>query len=410
MAWRNIWRNPTRSLVVMGAIAIGIWAALSLSGFAAGMMKSYVNNAVKNIVSHIQVHNPDFLEEYEVIYHIPNAREVVQTIREEPGVKAVTARSVVSGMISSSKGARGVRIKGIVAEEEAGVNALNLNTVEGEYLSEEGRNPILVSTELAARLNVKVRSKVVLQFQDRGGNITAAAFRIVGLFDTGNNPFDLGHVFVRRAGLNKLLIPNGDTTHTAEPDALVHEIAMLVEDINRVDTIATSLGNELPDLKVRTYREVSPDLQLYESQIKTVSFIYITIIMLALVFGIINTMLMAVLERTKELGMLMAIGMNRTRVFLMIVLEAIALGLVAMPVGLLMGYATINYVRDNGIDLSMYAESLENYGLSTVIYFDLAPEVYWQVAIGVFLTTILASVYPAWKAVRLRPVEALRAI
>lgn len=408
MAWRNIWRSKTRSLVVMGAIAVGIWAALSLTGFATGIMKSYIKNAVQNVVSHIQVHQPEYLEEYEVRYNIPDAVAVEQAIRAEPGVKAVSMRSVANGMISSSKGARGVRIKGVVPEEEARVNALDENVVEGDYLSGEGRNPILLSAELANKLNVKLRSKVVLNFQDRGGSITAAAFRVVGIFDTGNNPFDLSHAFVRRSDLNGLLIPAADSSMAV--GALAHEAAVMVDDIRNVDTIAASLSAELPGLAVRTYRQISPDLQLYEGQIKNVSIIYLIVIMLALVFGIINTMLMAVLERIKELGMLMAIGMNKLRVFLMIVLESIMLGLVAMPVGLLLGYITIDYVRKNGIDMSVYAKGLENFGMSTTIYFEIDPIVYWQVAVGVFLTAVLASVYPAWKAIRLKPVEALRAI
>lgn len=408
MAWRNIWRSKTRSLVVMGAIAVGIWAALSLTGFATGIMKSYIKNAVQNVVSHIQVHQPEYLEEYEVRYNIPDAVAVEQAIRAEPGVKAVSMRSVANGMISSSKGARGVRIKGVVPEEEARVNALDENVVEGDYLSSEGRNPILLSAELANKLNVKLRSKVVLNFQDRGGSITAAAFRVVGIFDTGNNPFDLSHAFVRRSDLNGLLIPAADSSMAV--GALAHEAAVMVDDIRNVDTIAASLSAELPGLKVQTYRQISPDLQLYEGQIKNVSIIYLIVIMLALVFGIINTMLMAVLERIKELGMLMAIGMNKLRVFLMIVLESIMLGLVAMPVGLLLGYITIDYVRKNGIDMSVYAKGLENFGMSAIIYFEIDPIVYWQVAIGVFLTAVLASVYPAWKAIRLKPVEALRAI
>ena len=408
MAWRNIWRSMTRSLVVMGAIAVGIWAALSLTGFATGMVKSYVNNAVQNIVSHIQVHQPEFLDENEVKYNIPDVAAVEQAIRAEPGVKAVSVRSVVNGMISSSQGARGVSIKGVIPEEEARVDALDENIVEGDYFSGEGRNPILVSNELAKKLNVKVRSKVVLNFQDRGGSITAAAFRIVGIFDTGNNPFDLSHVFIRRSDLNGLLIPAADSSLAVE--GLAHEIALMVDDIRQVNLIAASLSSKFPNLKVQTYREISPDLELYEGQIKNISLIYLTVIMLALVFGIINTMLMAVLERIKELGMLMAIGMNKLRVFLMIVLESALLGLVAMPVGLLLGYITIEYVGANGIDMSMYAKGLESFGMSSIIYFELDPIVYLQVAVGVFLTAILASIYPALKAIRLKPVEALRTI
>jgi ABC-type antimicrobial peptide transport system permease subunit len=246
---------------------------------------------------------------------------------------------------------------------------------------------------------------MVLTFQGLDREITAAAFRVVGIFDTGNTPFDGGTVFVEREDLNRLIIARADTT-TVQSD-LVCEAALLLNDVNQVDTVAALLETALLGQEVKTYREVSPDLELYESQLPQVSMIYLVGILLALVFGIINTMLMAVLERIKELGMLMAIGMNKLRVFSMIVLETILLGIVATPIGLLLGYLTINYVRENGINMSAYSEGMASYGLSQVIYFDVEPGVYTQMAVGVFLTAILAAIYPALKAIRLKPIDAL---
>jgi len=187
-----------------------------------------------------------------------------------------------------------------------------------------------------------------------------------------------------------------------------HELAILLQDVKQVESTEDALQAALPELDVKTYREVSPDLELYESQMQNVSMIYLVVIMLALVFGIINTMLMAVLERIKELGMLMAIGMNKLRVFAMILLEAIMLGLVSTPIGLLLGYLTIWYVGEYGIDLSAYSGGLADYGISQVIYFEIEPQVYWQMAVGVFLTSVLAAIYPAFKAIRLQPVDALQ--
>ena len=405
LAWRNIWRSPTRSLVVIMAVALGIWAALSLSGFATGMMKSYVNNAIQNIVAHVQIHHPEFLEEYKVQYDIPDPDQVAAVLMENPDVKAVSVRSLASGMVASSKGTRGARIKGVDPEAESQVSVLAEKIVEGDYLSEKGRNPVLVSTELAEKLDVKLRSKVVLTFQDKNNEITSAAFRIVGLFDTGNAPFDQGHVFVRQADLNRLILPiNGEGAE------LAHEVAIILNDVARVDEITSDIQSALPGLDVQTYRQISPDLELYESQLQSISFIYLVVITLALVFGIINTMLMAVLERVKELGMLMAIGMNKFKVFVLILLEAVLLGLVASPIGLLLGYLTISYVGEHGINMSAYADSLKNYGMSQIIYFDIDPGVYWQATLMVFMTAVIAAIYPAFKAIRLKPVEALRSL
>jgi len=408
LAWRNIWRSPTRRGVVITAVALGIWAALSLSGFATGMMKSYVNNSIENSIGHIQIHAPQFTEEYDLKYRLPSASKVEQEIAALPQVKAFSTRTVANGMASSSKGARGVMIKGVEPEQEAVVSTIKEKLVEGEYFPDMRGNGVLIGEELAEKLNLKVRAKIVLTFHDLDREITAAAFRVVGIFDTGNTPFDGSNVFVKREDLNRLILPQGDST-TVKTE-LAHEVAMLLNDLEQVDSTAASLQTALPELKVETYREVSPDLQLYESQIQNVSLIYLVVILLALVFGIINTMLMAVLERVKELGMLMAIGMNKLRVFSMIVLEAIMLGLVSTPIGILLGYLTINYVRENGINMSAYSDSLASYGMSQIIYFDIAPQAYVQMAVGVFLTSVIASIYPAIKAIRLRPVEALQTI
>ena len=134
------------------------------------------------------------------------------------------------------------------------------------------------------------------------------------------------------------------------------------------------------------------------------------IIMIGLAFGIINSMLMAVLERFKELGMLMAVGMNKVRVFTMIVIETVFLSIVGGPLGLIGGYITINLLAKTGIDLSNYSAALKEYGYSSVLYPFVEPSAYLQIAIGVVITALLAALYPAYKAVKLKPIEALHKI
>jgi ABC-type lipoprotein release transport system permease subunit len=408
LAWRNIWRNPVRSGVVIGAVGIGIWAAIAISGFATGMMKSYVDNAITSHISHIQIHNPDYKGEEEVTDFLTNSREVLNILDNTQEVQAYAARTMVNGMLSSPKGARGIKIKGVIPEQEKAVIRLDEMMVEGSYFEQKRKNELLISERLAEKLKVGVRNKVVLTFQDLDGDITAGAFRIVGVFDTGNNPFDDGHVFVLQKDLIRLLTANNGEIETDGP--LVHEIALLLKSTDKLEAVADRLSGQMPAQRVETYRQVSPDLELYESQMDTISLVYLVIIMLALVFGIINTMLMAVLERVRETGMLMAIGMNKPKIFFMIVLETLFLSLVAMPIGLLLGYATIYYVGTYGLDLSAFSESLQDFGMSDRIYFAVEPVVYQQVPVVLGITAILASIYPAFKAIRMRPVEAIRKI
>ena len=341
IAWRNIWRNLTRSLVVIGAIIIGIWSIIFLVGMVNGMIDSYVDNAIKNEVSHIKIHHPEFIKDKDNKYFIPDVTSVKNTVDTISGVKAVSYKTTINAMISSSHSGRGISAIGVVPKDEITVSGVSNRIIKGNYLSDTKKNQIILSKRTAEKLKVKLRSKVVLTFQNLENEITMGAFRIVGLFETGNNMYDESVVFVNQNDINNLLDFNGNG----------HEIAILINDLSDLDKIQKSIATLFPNLLVRTYKEVQPELALFQSQIKMAGIIYMVIFMLALIFGIINTMMMAVLERVRELGMLMSVGMNKGKVFIMIVVETILLAMVAGPVGLILGYFTTSYFHKHGINL-----------------------------------------------------------
>jgi ABC-type lipoprotein release transport system permease subunit len=400
IAWLNIWRSPLRSFVVLGSVMIGVWALISLLSFSFGMIKSYVNNAIRIQTSHIQIHHPEFKEDQEVKYFMKNPADRLATIRQIEYVQAATARIVINGMLATSRGARGVAIRGVDPESEKTVTKFTEKITEGEYFAADKKNQILISKRLAKKLKIKLRKKVVLQFQDLKGDIVAGAFRIVGLFNTENTPFDEANVFVLRSDINRLL-GNGD---------VAHEIAIFLNDPEDLAPAQAALKAAFPNELVENYREISPDINLYESQIGVSATIFIFIFMLALIFGIINTMLMAVLERTRELGMLMSIGMNKLKVFGMVVFETIILGFIGAPIGLGLGWLTVQYFTDKGLDLSAFSGGMEQFGMSTIVYPALDTDIYIQLGLSVVVTAVLASIYPAFKAISLRPVEAIRKI
>lgn len=188
-----------------------------------------------------------------------------------------------------------------------------------------------------------------------------------------------------------------------------HETIIYLNDIEQLDTTIKQLKTAFPDLLVQSYKEIAPELDLFASQISMVSIVYIAIFMLALIFGIINTMLMAVLERVRELGMLMAIGMNRFKVFFMIVTETLILGMLGTPVGLFISFLIVEYFGKHGLNLFFYSQkSMEQFGMSSFIYLKLNYSDYFILAVSVFITSLLASIYPAYKAIRLKPAEAIR--
>jgi ABC-type lipoprotein release transport system permease subunit len=403
IAWRNIWRSKTRSVVVILSIAIGVWALSFVLSFSNGITYTFIKNAIREQYSHIQFHHPKFPEDKNTKYALKNAEATLADLRQTPEIESVTSRTITTGMVSSPRGKRGVQVMGIDPENEAIVTQFDTHLTDGSYFKEGKKNQIMISERIAEKLKVKVRSRVVLTFQNLNNEITYAAFRVVGLFNTGNMILDEARVYVVDSDLKKQLIPSENNDQE-----LVNEIAIYLKDSEQVLAVKNQLKNKYPDALVEDYWELSPDIELYETQIQTSNSIVITIFMLALIFGIINTMLMAVLERYKELGMLQAIGMKKGSVFFMIVMETLLLAAVAAPIGLAMGWGTVFSLQDTGIDLSDFARGLERFGMETTVYPVLDLALYARIAVAVFITALLASIYPSRKAVKLRPVEALQ--
>lgn len=399
LSWKNVWRNPTRSGVVILAVVLGTWAGIFSTGLMNGMSTQYIKNQLQTSVSHLQIHHPAYSEEFLPKYYLPDPDSLIQELNSYDFTNAVTGRSVIQGLASSATNTFGVTVKGIDAVTDSTVSDVHTHLAEGEYLDESARNPVLIGDNLAKRLKLEIRSRLVINFQDVDGNITAGAFRVTGIFDTPNSAFDEGNVFVNREDLNRLL----------GRENTVHEIVMMVDNFKNADRYRDSL-TQSSDLEIRSWGDVSPSLRYTDSNVDFMLYIFMTIIAIALVFGIINTMLMAVLERTQELGMLMAIGVNRLRTFSMVMLETLFLTMVGVPVGMALSWLTILWVGEVGIDLSAFAQGLEEYGMSTMIYPELPEGYFLNIGLLMVAATLLAAIYPSIKALKLNPVQAIRKV
>lgn len=399
VAWRNIWRSKTRSLVILVAICLGLASGIFYMGFYKGMVDQRINSAIKTEASHIQIHHKEYLNNPDKKFVIADADSVVNTIKSVPGVKATSSRIIVNTMIQSPTTGAGVKVAGIVPEDEKQVTNLYTKIVEGSYFDGEKRNPIVIGKKLAEKLKVKLKSKVVITLQDMQGNMTGAAFKVEGIYETSNTAFDETCVFVRKSDLSRVLLMNNNSCH---------EIAVLLNNNDELTQVDQELQSKFPKLDVKTWREIMPEVSLVENSFGLTMVIFMAIILLALLFGIINTMLMAVLERTKELGMLMAIGMNKVRVFMMILLETVMLSLFGGLWGILLGWLLNLYFGVKGIDLGAWATAYKSMGFDTLVYTKLPMSVSMEIAVMVIVTGILASIYPALKALKLKPAEAVR--
>ena len=399
ISWRNIWRNKTRSFVVITAVALGICAGVFSTAFMKGMMDQRTQSAISTEISHIQIHRQNYRQENSLQLYMNESEAVVEQIKKINHVKGVSQRIIIQSMIASAETSSGVKIAGIYPENEKMVTNLSTKLVEGKYFKGVPKNPVVIGQKLADKLNVKLHSKIVITLQDMDNNITAGAYRIAGIFKTSNSNFDEMNVFVRYDDLSRLL---------ALPEGASHEIAIFVDDNEMVDIIQNKVKEFIPDYEILNWKEISPELSYLTEIMDMYMYIFIIIILLALLFGIINTMLMVILERRKEIGMLMAVGMNKIKVFTLILVETVQLSLVGGVVGVFAGGLISAYFETHAINMSMFAEGLSKIGWDSMVYCSVETDMILNVTIMVIIAGIIASVYPAYKALKYDPAEALR--
>jgi len=399
IAWKNIWRNKVRSSVVIISVMLGLWAGAFILSYVFGMINQRLDDAISSEISHLQIHHPEFKKDNDPKYYLTNGTDILDKLEANPEIASISARVLVNGMVASPITSAGGKFIGIDPVREDNLIELSKNVTEGEYLAIDDKNKVLIGKKLADKLKVRLRSKIVLTFQDIDGNIVAGAFRVKGIFRSYNSSLELNNLYVNNHDLSALMNADGE----------VHEIAVLLNDATKVEAFVADLSTLHPAILVESWRQLAPELRLMIDSLDQYMIIFFVIILLALSFGIVNTMLMAVLERIHEIGMLMAIGMNKKKLFGMIALETIMMVMIAAPMGLLLSYVTIQYLGINGLDLSgIYQEGQAAWGFKSMIYPELETIYYYRITILVMITAVLASIYPAVTALRLDPVKAIR--
>jgi ABC-type lipoprotein release transport system permease subunit len=468
ISWKNIWRNRNRSLVVIIAATLGIISGVLVVGIMEGWVAQRLHDAIYNEVSHLQIHNSEYLKNEEIDLTVTDTTEIIKSIEAFPGIKNWVMRTRMVAMVNTPWANTGVIVYGIDPVKEKKITEIYKKIVPGggEYLDKEKPGDILISDKTAEILKLKqyivteeiikrlqaekvpenvisklvllknmrfrspkefrealkaemtkkdldkyglrvidyaldyrIRSKILVTISDKTGTPVQGTFRVCGIYKTTNGGFDQASVYVNSGELASLY--GGESI-------LIHEIALLLNDIESADIAKQKLSVLSPDNTVSTWKEMAPDAAMMNDYMIMYYFIFIGIVMFALAFGIINTMMMTILERTKELGMLMAIGMNRRRVFGMIMLETIFLTSVGAVTGMLSGWLIIEVLGKTGIHFSTWGEGFEAIGFAAIVYPVIKPSFFLIITAMVIITAIISSVWPARKALKLIPVEALR--
>ncbi len=403
IAWRNIWRSPQRSGLLIASVALGVWAGIFIMAFANGLNQQRTASVLLSGMGHLQLHADGYRKDpkLKTVLHQQQASAAVRAL-DDLGWPNFSARICAEAMASSSKSAAGIQLFGVDAEREASINRVAQKMIAGEWLNGEASNTLIMGKKLAEKLDLTIGSRLVITTQSADEELISIAFRVGGIYQTGNSAIDEMQVFTDRKQLTEHLeLAPGDW----------HEMSILGHDPHQLEQAISAIQLAVgPAIEVVPWTVLSPELGYADEMMANSLLIFMSIILFALAFGIINNMLMAVLERRRELGMLMAVGMNKRRVFSMVMLETLMVTLLGGPTGMLLGYVTIQILLVYGLDLSLYSAGLEEYGIDTVIYPLLQAHWYAQLALMVGLTATLSGLIPAMRALRMNPIETMRSL
>ncbi|MCY1719507.1 FtsX-like permease family protein [Prolixibacteraceae bacterium Z1-6] len=469
ISWKNVWRNKHRSMIVIVAVTLGTVAGVFVAGMMKGWSDQRVDAAIYTEAAHLKVQNPEYLNNEEITYTIPNYNAVKTFIENQSNIEKYTSRTKVVAMAATSRGNTAVTLKGINPDDEKKVSNLYEFIEEdgGSYFDVDYKNPIVISDKTAEQLRIKtfrvttelidslkslqvpenvlaltqeyegrrfysktkfrkafeselsksdarkygaliaelaknyqLKAKIVFTFTDMHGDLTYQSYRVCGIYKTSNTAFDAMNAFVLQDDLARV---------AGFGPADFHEIAALINLDNSTEKVEQlAISTRFPEVNVMTWREMAPDAAMLSDIMDIYYFIIMSIIFLALAFGIVNTMLMSIMERIKELGMLMAIGMNKKKVFRMIMLETVFLTLTGSLVGMGLGALVLKITNVTGLDFSSVGEGFEAFGYAAIVYPNIEWSFFFAIIVLVIVVGILSSISPARKALKLKPIDALR--
>lgn len=396
MGWRNLWRNYRRTLIMLAAITTGVWAMIFMSAIMRGMVDDMVQTAVGNLPGHIQIHHPEYLDDPSIANSMPPPDQALREALAHPDILKWSSRVRVPAVITSEHDTRGVTLVGIDPEAESGLSSVADAVVSGRFLHSAQDRGLIVGRKLLNNLKTRVDRRVVVMSQDPDNQIIDRGFRIVGVFEAELESTEQAFIFAGRKTVQSLL-NMGDR---------ISEVVVLGRSYRDVQALAPLEQAAGAGREVLPWYELDTYLGTMLSTMDGFVWVWIVVIFLALSFGLVNTLAMAVFERAREIGLMQALGMRPFMILSQVLLETLLLLAIGLITGNLLALLSIALTQE-GIDLSMVSEGMQMMGASQVLRPALLPGDVLLADAVVIVLGLLAGLFPAWRAARQRPVTAL---
>lgn len=397
LAWRNLWRNHHRTIIMISAVTIGVWAMIFMTALMRGMVTDMVRDGIQTLPGHVQIHHPKFRDD-------PSVNNLMLTTATELnnkfggiGFEAWASRIRVPAVIASERESRGVTLFGIDPAAEEPISLLADDIVEGRFLRDETDSGVVIGLKLADKLDTKLGKRIVLMSQDPSNKIADRGFRVVGIFDLDLDSHEESSVFAGRATIQKMLGIEDRVT----------EVVFLDGDYRNVDSLYKKISELAgPDVDVQPWYKLDKYLGMMLNMMDGFVLVWVIVIFLTLSFGLVNTLVMAVFERIREIGLMLALGMRPSNILGQIIVESLLLLVIGLTLGNAFAWMTVESLK-GGIDISAVAEGMAMMGASSILHPDLQIGDVITANIVVLALGFLASLSPAWRASRYQPIEAI---
>jgi len=396
LAWRNLWRNPRRTIITLIVVVIGLWSILVFSSFITAWSQSARDATLRLLIAQGQIHAEGYLDDPNIDHLMPAPDATLVAALEAPEISNWVSRLELPAVVQSEYKTLPATVLGVDPAAEARISSVPGKVVEGRYLSSLDDDGVIIGLNMAKRLKTALGRRVILMITAEDGWLEERSFDVVGIYDADTD-FEDTYAFTGRAAM-QAMVGVGDR---------ISQIAFEVPEEEALSGVLANLQTAAPDMDVRQWRQLSLLLGAMDSSMAGGIYVWLSVMMVMISIGIINTQLMAVFERTHEFGLLRALGFKPRNVVLLVTLESVLLIGIGVLLGMALGALTVYGLR-GGIDLSAFAKALEAFKSGNTLYMEINPLDYVIFPLVIWLLGVLVALWPAWRAARIAPVEAMR--
>lgn len=396
LAWRNLWRNARRTFITFAAIAVGMWSMIILAALMQAWAMSTFDASIKTLTGHGQIHATKYLDDPSVDHRFVPPAPILNELSDTRQVKTWAPRVRVPAIVQSERETAPITLVGIDPQREKGLSFIPGAISQGRFLKNSDDPGLLLGNKLAKRLHTGLNKRVVLMSQGRSGNIAERGFKVVGIYTAEQVQTEDRYLFIS-LGVAQHMLDIGDDI--SEVSFELNNLADLPQFVNR-------LHNTAPQLDVKSWSSLEPFTQAILDISEGTIALWTVIMFILVAFGLVNTLLMAVFERTREFGLLQALGMRPVYILWQVLLESVFLIGLGILAGFISGAATVLAFHD-GLNLGVLAQGAMLFGIGRILY----PHMDWSqgiyIALFVWVMGIITSLYPAWRAAREVPVKTI---